>query len=74
MPLAVGPMSASPYKNRLVQRVFDFKADRKKGILQVLSCRFEDTNNSCPASARDREAARTALVRYAGALELKSRG
>ena len=53
---------------------FDFKADRKKGILHVLSCRFEGTNNSRPATARDGEAARTALARYAGALELKPRG
>ena len=58
---------------RLVAR-FDFKADRKKGILHVLSCRFEGTNSSRPATARDAEAARTALARYAGALELKPRG
>ena len=53
---------------------FDFKADRKKGILHVLSCRFEGTNTSRPATARDGEAARAALARYAGVLELKPRG
>lgn len=54
---------------RLVAR-FDFKADRKRGKLHVLSCRFEGTNNSRPATPRDREAARTALARYADALDL----
>lgn len=58
---------------RLIAR-FDFKADRKKGILHVLSYRFEGTNTSRPATARDGEAARTALARYASALELKPRG
>ena len=58
---------------RLVAR-FDFKADRKKGILHVLSCRFEGTNSSRATITRDGEAARTALARYAGALELKPRG
>ena len=58
---------------RLVAR-FDFKADRKKGLLRVLSCRFEGTNTSRPATARDGEAARTALARYAAALELKPKG
>ena len=53
---------------------FDFKADRNKGILHVLSCRFEGTNTSRPAAAQDCEAARTALARYADALELKPRG
>ena len=55
---------------RLIAR-FDFKADRKKGTLHVLSCRFEGTNTSRPARAQDGEAARTALARYASALELK---
>ena len=55
---------------RLIAR-FDFKADRKKGILHVLSCRFEGTNTSRPTTARDGEAARTALARFASALELK---
>lgn len=58
---------------RLLAR-FDFKADRRNGILHVLSCRFEGTNTSRPATAQDGEAARSALARYAGALELKPRG
>jgi|GEM_PF-55650 len=58
---------------RLVAR-FDFKADRKKGILHVLSCHFEGTRAPQPATAQDGEAARTALARYAGALALKPKG
>jgi hypothetical protein len=56
---------------RFVAR-FDFKADRKKGVLHVLSCRFEGTNTARPATAQDAEAARSALARYADALDLKS--
>ncbi len=55
---------------RLAAR-FDFKADRKKGTLQVLSCHFEGTDSARPATTADGEAARTALHRYADALELK---
>ena len=55
---------------RLVAR-FDFKADRKRGVLRVLSCRFEGTGNARPATADDGEAARTALTRFAEALQLK---
>ncbi len=58
---------------RLIAR-FDLKAERKTGALRVLSCRFEDTGNSRPATSRDRDAARTALSRYATALELKPMG
>ncbi len=58
---------------RLVAR-FDLKADRKSGALRVLSCRFEAAGNSRPGATRDREAARSALSRYAEALELKPTG
>lgn len=58
---------------RLVAR-FDLKADRKMGVLRVLSCRFEATGNSNPAASRDGEAARSALSRYANALKLKPTG
>ena len=58
---------------RLVAR-FDFKAQRKQGVLRVLSCRFEETGNARPATAQDGEAARAALDRYAEALELKPVG
>ena len=58
---------------RLVAR-FDLKADRRRGVLRVLSCRFEGTGNSRPGTAQDGEAARAALTRYADALELKPTG
>ncbi len=58
---------------RLVAR-FDLKADRKRCVLHVLSCRFEGTGDSRPATAIDGEAARSALSRYADALELKPIG
>jgi uncharacterized protein YcaQ len=58
---------------RLTAR-FDFKADRKRGTLRVLSCRFEESGTSRPASARDGAAARSALARYATALQLKPTG
>ena len=57
---------------RLVAR-FDLKADRKAGRLQVLSLRFEDDSQANTARSEDREAARTALERYAGALSLSLR-
>ena len=34
---------------RLVARL-DLKADRRMGVLRVLSCRFEETANSAPAA------------------------
>ena len=58
---------------RLVAR-FDLKADRKRGILRVLSVHFEGTGADRPAAAQDGEAARTALARYSSALELESAG
>ncbi len=58
---------------RLVARL-DLKADRRRGVLRVLSCRFEGTANSVPAASRDGEAARAVLSRYADALELKPTG
>ena len=56
---------------QLVAR-FDLKADRKAGQLKVLSCRHED--QGAKASHPSREAARTALARYAESLELKPVG
>jgi uncharacterized protein YcaQ len=58
---------------RLVAR-FDFKAQHKQGILRALSLRFEATGSARPATAQDKAAARTALERYARALELKPTG
>ena len=58
---------------RLVARI-DLKADRKRGVLRVLSCSFEGTNNSRPAAVQDGEAVRVALSRYADALELNPKG
>ncbi len=58
---------------RLVDRL-DLKADRRRGVLRVLTCRFEGTANSASAASRDGEAARNALIRYADALELKPTG
>lgn len=58
---------------RLVAR-FDLKAERRGGTLHVLSCHFEATDGARPASARDREAARSALARYAESLELAPSG
>ncbi|MHC4829655.1 MAG: winged helix-turn-helix domain-containing protein [Planctomycetota bacterium] len=56
---------------RLVGRV-DLKANRKAGQLHLLSCRFEEGGRR-PAPA-DREAARSALERHAGALGLELTG
>ncbi|MHC4769204.1 MAG: DNA glycosylase AlkZ-like family protein, partial [Planctomycetota bacterium] len=58
---------------RLVARL-DLKADRKRGSLRVLSCRFEGTGTRRPAATQDKAAVRTALDRYAAALELKPTG
>lgn len=57
---------------RLIAR-FDLKAERP-GRLRVLSCRFEESRGPRTASVVDREAARTALGRYAAALGLEPVG
>jgi uncharacterized protein YcaQ len=54
---------------RLVAR-FDLKAERKKGRLRVLSAHFEGSSSVAEA-ARDKSAARSALERFAEAVELK---
>jgi uncharacterized protein YcaQ len=59
--------------DRLVAR-FDLKADRKQGLLRVLSCRFEGTGSSLPTAPADAEAAQVALHRYADALGLEPTG
>jgi uncharacterized protein YcaQ len=51
----------------LVARV-DLKADRKKGALRIVSAHYEKARAS--VAKRDREAARTAVDRYAAALGL----
>jgi len=56
---------------RLVARV-DLKADRRKGILQVLSQHFEESSRT-RLSAIDRQATRRALERYAQALKFNLR-
>jgi uncharacterized protein YcaQ len=58
---------------RLVAR-FDVKADRRRGTLNVLSCRFEDTGDARAATATEGEAARSALARYGRAVHLDPRG
>lgn len=58
---------------RLVAR-FDLKADRKRGILNVLSVRFEDSGGRRYPSATCGQAARTALDRYSSALGLEPAG
>jgi uncharacterized protein YcaQ len=55
---------------RLVARL-DLKADWKARKLHMLCLLFEETNATGQAKSRDREAVRTALQRYAGALALK---
>ncbi len=58
---------------RLVARI-DLKADRKAGVLRVLSVRFEGARPTRPASPEDGAAARCALDRYARALGLSPTG
>jgi uncharacterized protein YcaQ len=58
---------------RLVAR-YDLKADRKGGLVKILSQRFEGDDPSKPADPADGEAARTALDRYAQALGLEIKG
>ena len=53
---------------RLVARL-DLKADRKRGVLRVVSSHFEE--GGAAARKRDRHAARIALDRYAAALGLE---
>ncbi len=53
----------------LIARV-DLKADRKKGKLDVISLRYESAAGRAQAPAEDREAACSALARYASALQL----
>jgi uncharacterized protein YcaQ len=52
----------------LVARV-DLKADRTKGSLRVVSAHYEDAEPS--VAKRDRQAARSAVARYAEALGLR---
>lgn len=59
--------------DRLVARV-DLKADWKAKKLNVLSVLVEEANLTGPANSEAREAVRTALNRYAGALKLKAAG
>ena len=54
---------------RLVARV-DLKAERKQGILTVLSCRFEGSGTKVAPSAVVEQAVTSALNRFADALEL----
>jgi len=56
--------------DRLVARV-DLKADWKAHKLNVLSVLFEEANRTGKANSTAREALRSALNRYAGALTLK---
>ena len=53
---------------RLVARV-DLKAERKRGVVKVVSAHFESKG---AAAKRDRHAARAAVDRYASALRLKA--
>ena len=56
---------------RLVARL-DLKAERSAGRLRVLSIRFEGTGSQRPAEPEDGEAARSALDRFAAAVELEA--
>ena len=58
---------------RLTARL-DLKANRRRGTLDVLMCRFESTGNARPATPAEGEATRTALARYAAAVHLEPRG
>lgn len=58
---------------RLVARV-DLKAERTTGCLRVLSCHYEGDDPGRGPGAEAREAVRTALERYAGALGLAVEG
>ena len=52
---------------------FDLKADRRTGTLGVLSRIFEETSGADTGTATDREAARSAVERFANALGLSLR-
>ena len=52
----------------LVGRV-DLKADRRQGVLRVLSAHFENAGSAI--AKRDRHVARIAVARYASALRLR---
>lgn len=58
---------------RLVGRM-DLKAERKRGLLRVVSCRFEGTEGPDPATPADGAAAQSALERFARAVELEPQG
>jgi len=53
---------------------YDLKADRKRGVLEILSRRFEGDDRSKPSNTADGEAARTALDRYSRAVGLEVKG
>jgi hypothetical protein len=59
--------------DRLVARV-DLKADRQNRNLHILSHRFETEDARGKVSVADREALRTAVMRYADAIGLKPVG
>lgn len=59
--------------DKLVGRV-DLKADWASEKLRVLSARFEAANVAAKVNPKDREAVRTALNRYGGALNLTLAG
>jgi uncharacterized protein YcaQ len=59
--------------DKLVARV-DLKADWKAKKLNVLSVLSEEADVTGKANSKSREAVRTALNRYAGALKLKPAG
>lgn len=59
--------------DRLVAR-FDLKAERRRGLLKVLASHFETTAQGRAVPLADSEASRTALDRFAQALELKPVG
>lgn len=55
---------------KLVARV-DLKADRKNRNLHILSYRFETETDKGRVPSADREALRSAVIRYANAIDLK---
>ena len=55
---------------RLVAR-YDLKADRKRGVLHILSRRFEGNDPARPATVADGEGADVALDRFARAIGLE---